>query len=316
METGIVVVIILILLVGGALALLTRQGMVPWTLPLLRASGHGASLPGDERLSSERGLAAGSESGMERLAPTLFAEAPPANPLVRMPDRSDMSLSEPIRLDIAPSPSSTISASLEQIEERLESLQRTIERQDEELRRLRADLLARDAAEDGKREATLERLRADLLASLAGVVDRPSRLRDRRLDVSADLYARLARLESALAAVTNPILLPGEAYAPPSELMPESLVWDNWNEVGERAFALADAFSAQRLALSEEVREDVGRFVTAIRLLLTQSVYPNLQTDPDADQQAALHASLEEIAVDLPKVRAALDRDYLASQGN
>jgi hypothetical protein len=44
--------------------------------------------------------------------------------------------------------------------------------------------------------------------------------------------------------------------------------------------------------------------------LLTRSVYPNLQTDPDAAQQAALRTALEEIAAELPKVRAALDREY------
>ena len=140
--------------------------------------------------------------------------------------------------------------------------------------------------------------------------DGSSRPGSRRPDVSADLYARLARLEAALAAVTNPILLPGEAYSPPAEFLPEALVWENWNEVGERAFSLADAYSAQRLHLSEETRGEIELFVTTLRTLLTRSVYPNLQPEPDAAQQAALRTALEEIAGEFPKVRQMLEREY------
>jgi hypothetical protein len=113
-----------------------------------------------------------------------------------------------------------------------------------------------------------------------------------------------------LAAVTNPILLPGEAYSPPAEFLPEALVWENWNEVGERAFALADAYSAQRLYLSEETRGEIEMFVTTLRALLTRSVYPNLQPEPDAAQQAALRSALDEIAGEFPKVRQRLEREY------
>jgi hypothetical protein len=137
---------------------------------------------------------------------------------------------------------------------------------------------------------------------------------DRRSDVSADLYARLARLEAALAAVTNPILLPGEAYAPPAELLPEALIWENWNDVGERAFALADAFSAQRLYLSEQTRLELGEFVTSLRVMLTRAVYPNLQPEPGREQQLALRAALDAIAAELPRVRATIEQEFRAER--
>jgi hypothetical protein len=50
--------------------------------------------------------------------------------------------------------------------------------------------------------------------------------------------------------------------------------------------------------------------VTTLRTLLTRSVYPNLQPEPDAAQQAALRDALEEIAGEIPKVRQRLEREY------
>jgi hypothetical protein len=50
--------------------------------------------------------------------------------------------------------------------------------------------------------------------------------------------------------------------------------------------------------------------VTTLRTLLTRSVYPNLQLDPDAAQQTALRSALEEIADEMPKVRQKLEREY------
>jgi hypothetical protein len=89
------------------------------------------------------------------------------------------------------------------------------------------------------------------------------------------------------------------------------LIWENWNEVGERAFALAETYSAQRLHLSGQTRSDVGAFVTTLRTLLTRSVYPNVQGEADTTHQAALRAALAEIAAELPKVRDLLETEYL-----
>jgi len=224
-------------------------------------------------------------------------------------------LPETARLDLVPNSTETLAARLDRFEERLNQIARAVDRHaaeiGQELRRARSDRAQQAEVDDARRDVALERLRADLLAATArAAADGSSRPGSRRPDVSADLYARLARLEAALAAVTNPILLPGEAYSPPAEFLPEALVWDNWNEVGERAFSLADAYSAQRLYLSEETRGEIEMFVTTLRALLTGSVYPNLQPEPDAAQQAALRSALEEIAGEFPKVRQRLEREY------
>jgi hypothetical protein len=224
-------------------------------------------------------------------------------------------LPETARFDLGPNPTETLAARLDRFEERLDQVARAVDRHaaeiGQELRRARSDRARQTEVDDARRDVALERLRADLLATMTrAAADGSSRSGSRRPDVSADLYARLARLEAALAAVTNPILLPGEAYSPPAEFLPEALVWENWNEVGERAFSLADAYSAQRLFLSEETRGEIEVFVTTLRALLTRSVYPNLQPEPDAAQQAALRSALEEIAGEFPKVRQRLEREY------
>jgi len=222
---------------------------------------------------------------------------------------------DPVRLERVPSPVETLAARMDRLEDRLDRITDLVERQtaelSQDLRRVLADLAQRADADDARREAALERLRADVLLAVARAgAEGNSRTGSRRSEVTGELYARLARLEAALAAVTNPILLPGEPYAPPGEFLPEALVWENWNEVGERAFSLADAYSAQRLYVSEETRGAVDGFVTRLRTLLTRSVYPNLQPEPDATQQAALRVALEEIAMELPKVREKLEWEY------
>ena len=317
MEPALVVSVALVVLVGGSVALLSRQRMFPWSLPALKtSSGTGAT---DNELEP---------TGTRSPAPDEMIEPPPApatsiavvrpsivdrTPAPSVEERRQMP--EPVRLDVVPNPSETLEARLDRFEAQLDAIGRAVDRQaaeiGQELRRVRSEVYDRTEADETRRVAALERLRADLLAAVSrAAAEGSSRTGTRRPDVSAELYARLARLEAALAAVTNPILLPGEAYAPPTELLPEALVWENWNEVGERAFSLADAYSAQRLHLSYETRGEVDEFVTRLRTLLTRSVYPNLQPEPDAVQQAALRVALEEIAAELSRVRQKLEWEY------
>ena len=138
----------------------------------------------------------------------------------------------------------------------------------------------------------------------------PSRLAERRVETTADLYGRVARLEAALAQASFPVLLPGEAYAPPDDLSDDMLVWENWKDVGDRAFDLADAFNAQRLQLSDETRSVLTAFVTLLRGQLTRAIYPNLGPDLTSTQREELRGSLAVLAVELPKVRRALDLEY------
>ena len=296
--------------------MLSRQGILPWSGPALRTSGDAASAAerevdtiGARGPVSDRMVEPTQARPMTGERPSLVDIR--SSPLVA--ERAG--LPEPPRPDHVQSSAEALAARLDRIEERLDQIARTFDQHaaeiSQELRRERSDRAQQAETEDVRRDAAMERLRADLLAALTRAAgDGGARPGSRRPDVSTDLYARLARLEAALAAVTNPILLPGEAYAPPAEFLPEALIWENWNEVGERAFSLAEGYSSQRLHLSEETRDDIERFVTTLRTLLTCSVYPNLQLEPDAAQQAALRSALEEIASEIPKARQMLEREY------
>ena len=317
METSLVAAIAILVILGGAALILVRQRMLPWGLSSLRAldleSGDGGR---HREISVIRTPALTAEEPMAVSPPV--ARAVPISPL-RM-GRSepgaaeDQTLEQPTAFNSTSDSSMALIARIDGLEAQLQELSRLVDRQINEFRRIGEEQAALAMAADAQREAASERLRADLMAALAGSTGRRTSLGDRRTDVSAELYARLARLEAALAAVTNPVLLPGEAYAPPGELIPEALVWENWNEVGERAFALADAFSAQRLHLSEQTRVDLGEFVTSLRVLLTRSVYPNLQPEPGREQQLALHEALGAIATELPRIRASIEREFRAER--
>jgi hypothetical protein len=165
-------------------------------------------------------------------------------------------------------------------------------------------------ADTMRRDAAIERLRGDVFAAIASASARQSGASGRRPEASAELYGRLASLETALAALTNPMLLPGEPYFPPAELLAETFIWDNWNEVGEKAFAFAETYSTQRLHLTPETRAVLSEFVTLWRRFLTGAIYPNLQLDSGGAQQAAMRSALDEIALALPQVREVLEREY------
>lgn len=175
-----------------------------------------------------------------------------------------------------------------------------------------AELANRQALLEARQEAATERLRADL--ALHFVDHERKRVEDRhnaeRATVAADLYAMLARLEAAVAAVTNPVLLPGEPYQPPDDFLPEALVWDNWKEVGERAFDFAELYSARRLYLSEATRSQAAAFVGELRTLLTESIYPNLRPNASPAQRDRLRQALGVMAVRFPEVRICIERDF------
>jgi hypothetical protein len=306
-ESTIIVAIALLALGGGAIALLARQGMLPSGLPALRGSG-AAAAPADDRLGPDRDASRAEITPGSSLVATVEAAAvaPPARPSTSSP--------QPHWLDLAAARDEAVQSRLDRIEERLDALGQIVSRQSDDARlalsQIASQLASRDDAQDARHEAALERLRVELIATAATTAARHPEASGPRPDVCSELYARTARLEAALAAVTNPVLLPGEPYAPPAELLPEALIWENWNEVGERAFALAEHFSAQRLHLSADTRAEMTRFVTTLRTLLTRSVYPNLLPDPDRIQREALRTALEEIAAELPRMRDLLEREY------
>jgi hypothetical protein len=306
-----VAAVLLVLLFAGGGVALARNRALPWSPPLSRP------------LSLARGDAPPTARNGPVDDPSPAARSIAARP-APAPTRSPLPAPRPVvpavpEVDDEPAPPAPLAARLERIEARLDALLSVVERQrvevQAELKQSSAVAAARIQADEARWEAALERLRADLLVSLAASsADRRSEPGGRRAEVSADLYARLARLEAALATVTNPVLLPGEAYAPPEEFLPESLVWENWSEVGERAFALADAFNAQRLHLSDTCCGEFEAFVTSLRTQLTRAVYPNLQPEPSIAQQTALRAALTQLAAELPNARQSLEREYREAQ--
>ncbi|CAA9576851.1 MAG: hypothetical protein AVDCRST_MAG59-4225, partial [uncultured Thermomicrobiales bacterium] len=173
------------------------------------------------------------------------------------------------------------------------------------------------ATADARQVAGLERLRSDIVGFLPGVgaATPDGGLWERRAEAAMGVYAGVARLESSLAQVTNPILLPGEAYAPPVEFLPESLAWENWKDVGERAFSLADAISAQRLCFSDPTRQELTAFITTLRGALTRAIYPNLVPDPTPEQLDGLRSALGALAGELPRVRRALETEFRSLSG-
>jgi len=220
-----------------------------------------------------------------------------------------------------PQVQAVLSERLDRLEERTKTIERQLDRLLEVVRdemRLGRDSVESTVASAEARQMTaLERLRSDLAGRTFGVDSAAAvdMVRERRAEAVAGMYAGIARFESALAQVTNPILLPGEAYAPPPDFLPEALAWENWKDVGERAFSLADAFSSQRLYFSDPTRQELSAFVTTLRGVLTRTIYPNLVPDPTPDQLDALRGALGSLATELPRVRRALEAEFRSLAG-
>ncbi len=139
---------------------------------------------------------------------------------------------------------------------------------------------------------------------------------ERRTEALANLYGHLARVESALAGVVNPMLLPGEPLTLLTELPPETLVWDNWSDVGERAYALGDAFNQHRLVLDPDTADEIEGFIAILRRGLTGSVDPNVRAQqPTPGQLRQMRAGLETIVAALPGVRRRVELAYRGESG-
>ena len=134
---------------------------------------------------------------------------------------------------------------------------------------------------------------------------------ERRGEALAELYGHLARVESALAAVINPMLLPGEALTMPTDLPAEAMVWANWSDVGERAYAFGNVFNENRLVLEAGTGDEIAAFISTLRQGLTGRVYPAVRGgSPTADQLAQLRDGLQNIVEALPTVRRKIESAY------
>jgi hypothetical protein len=133
----------------------------------------------------------------------------------------------------------------------------------------------------------------------------------RRSEALADLYNRLARADAALAAVVNPMLLPGEPLRVPDVLFDDTLEWENWADVGERAFEFGEIFNQNRLLLEPELASQVEGFISTLREALTDTIYPIVRlTSPTVAQKSQLRAGLEKVVGSIAPLRRELEEAY------
>lgn len=205
----------------------------------------------------------------------------------------------------------------------LQSRQATVEAQQlAAAERLQSEL-ARQRADQEHALAELARSRADQerawgeFSRQANALGSPgqARLLASRAEAAAELYALAARLETAVCAVTNPVLLPGEPYAPPAELPREALSWDNWKDVGERTFGFAAAFSAKRVLLSTATSDELAASIVELRETLTGQIYPPLRARANPASTAALLQALNTLATLFQRLRAILDQEVRVASG-
>lgn len=166
-------------------------------------------------------------------------------------------------------------------------------------------------------EMELARLREAVGAAMAALAVRHSpesnALVARRTDAVAGLYKRLSKLETCFVSVTNPVLLPGETFSLPAELMTDTLKWENWKEVGDATFAFAEAFNQDRIFLDDATCRELSSFVSELRTVMTTRIYPNLMPAPGTDSteaRAALREALEQLGHDIPDARERLERSF------
>jgi hypothetical protein len=170
-------------------------------------------------------------------------------------------------------------------------------------------------------EIELARLREGVGAALAAIAVRQTApesdvIAARKAEATANLYRKLAKLEMSFLSITNPVLLPGEAFALPAELLPETMKWENWKDVGDAAFSFAEAFNQDRIYLDDGSCRDLITFISGLRELMTTAIYPNLLSKPGADlteARAALRGALEQLGHEIPDARERLERSFRES---
>lgn len=127
-------------------------------------------------------------------------------------------------------------------------------------------------------EVETRRRLAQLRQELVSARTAESPYSQRRHDAVRELYQKLAQIEVALGAVVNPMLLPGEPVSVPETLDDDTLKWNNWGDVADRAYAFGEAFSKQRVVLEPDFARRIEAFISTFREALTGTVYPIVQS--------------------------------------
>src|SRR5699024_9429411 len=128
------------------------------------------------------------------------------------------------------------------------------------------------------------------------------------------LYGTLAQMEAALASVINPLLLPGEPLRVPDDLFDDTLEWQNWSEVGERAYSFGDVFNRDRIVLDPALADQIEHFLSTFREALTGVVSPVVQNSSRTSADLArLQEGLRTIVTALPPLRREIESHYRAA---
>lgn len=163
---------------------------------------------------------------------------------------------------------------------------------------------------DARLQQRLKALRGELKTSRAA--DSP--YGQRRADTLTTLYNRLARLESSLSAVVNPMLLPGERLIVPDPLFDDTMEWSNWEIVGDNSFAFAECFNENRLLLDEGLADELEQFIADMRAVLTGDIYPAVQNPMRSPaQQQQMREGLGRVVSAIPPIRRDLEAAFRAS---
>lgn len=162
---------------------------------------------------------------------------------------------------------------------------------------------------EDRTRAELSQLQTELRAARAA--DSP--YGQRRADALAELYAALAQMEAALAAIVNPMLLPGEPLRVPDELFGDTLEWENWSDVGDRAYSFGEIFNRDRIVLDPELAAQIERFLSTFRQALTGTVSPVVQSPSRTPAQVGqMRTGLTTIVEALPPLRREIEVHYRA----
>ncbi len=158
------------------------------------------------------------------------------------------------------------------------------------------------------RERRTRRHLVQLRYELEGVRRNGTAAGARRDEAYAELYGYLAQIEAALATVINPMQLPGEPLQMPDEFVSETLEWDNWDDVGEHAYAFGMAFNRSRMVLDPALAQEIELFLTTLRQALTGKVYPTVRrSDPTRAQLSLMRTGLEAIVEAVGPIRRRLE---------
>lgn len=173
------------------------------------------------------------------------------------------------------------------------------------------DSSVRETVKEVESRTRVELTQLQIEVRAARVADSP--YGRRRAEALAELYAALAQVEASLGAIVNPMLLPGEPLRVPDELFDDTLDWENWNDVGERAFGFGEVFNRDRIVLDPELADQIERFLSTFRQALTGAVSPVVQNPSRTPSQIhQMKAGLKTIVDALPPLRREIEAHYRA----